>query len=78
MATDILLRGLAVEHVVLTGDRIQSRRSVLRRPLTQRMPPRHTTRDRFAAWRLRIRAAELSRFYERLPLLGGFRQGGAP
>jgi hypothetical protein len=78
MATGILLRGLPVEHIVLTGDRIQSRRSVLRRPLTQRMPPRHATRDRFAAWRLRIRAAELSRFYAGMPLLGGLRQDGSP
>lgn len=31
MASVILLRGMPAEHVVLTGDRVQSRRSVLRR-----------------------------------------------
>jgi hypothetical protein len=58
MASAILLRAVPVEHVVLAGDSVQSRRSVL---LTL---DRHAPRARFARW-------HLAALYSRLPLLGG-------
>ena len=48
-----------VEHITLAG------------VFAHRMPARHASASRFTAWRLRIRAAELAKLYERLPLLGG-------
>jgi hypothetical protein len=63
MASLILLRDASVEHVVLAGDRVHSRRSVL---------PRHAVRARFANWRVRLLAAT----YSRAPLLCGL--SGAP
>jgi hypothetical protein len=59
MASAILLRAVPVEHVVLAGESVQSRRSVLRLTLE-----RHAPRARFARW-------HLAALYSRLPLLGG-------
>jgi hypothetical protein len=63
MASVILLRDASVEHVVLAGDRVHSRRAVL---------PRHAPRDRFTIWRVRL----LATTYSRAPLLCGL--SGAP
>jgi hypothetical protein len=57
MASVILLRDTSIEHVVLAGESVLSRRSVLR----------HATRARFAYWRLRLLAST----YLRAPLLRG-------
>jgi hypothetical protein len=43
-------------------------------PFTHRKPARHAPADRFTAWRLRLRAAELAAMYGRAPLLQGLQR----
>ena len=69
MASAILLRAVPVEHVVLAGGSVQSRRSdlhlTLAGPLAHVLAKdRHAPRVRFARW-------QLAAIYSRLPLLGG-------
>jgi hypothetical protein len=51
----------SAEHITLAGPFACKQRA-----------PRSAPKDRFAAWRLRLRTAHLSRLYNTLPLLRGY------